>query len=171
MSDIAIAALHLIARLTAAALLALTSAAFAETTSLDEWQIAQPAAVGLSKEALSAIHQDIESERYGYIDAFLVARHGKLVFERYYEHDYPSIYEQEAATPGALVVNDPSGPYNYFNPWWHPYYRHTTRTPCSRSRNPSCPHWWVSRYPEGISRFMPVLQFFDEANVLNVDRR
>ena len=40
-----------------------------------------------------------------------------LVFEQYYEHDYPSIYRQEAATPGALVVNDPSGPYNYFNPW------------------------------------------------------
>ena len=92
MSDIATAALHLIARLTGAALLALTSAAFAETTSLDEWQTAQPAAVGLSKEALSAIHQDIDGGRYGYIDAFLVARQGRLVFEQYYEHEYPSIY-------------------------------------------------------------------------------
>ena len=173
MSDIAIAALHLIARLTAAALLALTSAAFAETTSLDEWQIAQPAAVGLSKEALSAIHQDIESERYGYIDAFLVARHGKLVFERYYEHDYPSIYEQEAATPGALVVNDPSGPYNYFNPWWHPYYRHTTlhsMQSVTKSVVSALVGIAISRgeFPDLDT---PALQFFDEANVLNVDRR
>ena len=173
MSDIATAALHLIARLTGAALLALTSAAFAETTSLDGWQIAQPAAVGLSKEALSAIHQDIESERYGYIDAFLVARHGKLVFERYYEHDYPSIYEQEAATPGALVVNDPSGPYNYFNPWWHPYYRHTTlhsMQSVTKSVVSALVGIAISRgeFPDLDT---PVLQFFDEANVLNVDQR
>ena len=82
MSDIVVAALNLTVRLIGAALLVLSSGAFADTTSFDEWQTAQPAAVGLSKEALSAIHQDIEHGRYGYIDAFLVARHGKLVFEQ-----------------------------------------------------------------------------------------
>ena len=121
MSDIVVAALNLTVRLIGAALLALSSGALAETKGPDDWQIAKPEAVGLSEETLSAIHQDIENGRYGYVDAFLVARQGKLVFEQYYEHDYPSIYEQEAATTGALVVNDPSGPYNYFNPWWHPY--------------------------------------------------
>ena len=101
-----------------AALFALSSGALAETTSLVNWQLAQPAAVSLSREALNAVHQDIQNGLYGYIDAFLVARQGKLILEQYYEHDYPSIYRQEAATPGALVVNDPSGPYNYFNAWW-----------------------------------------------------
>jgi len=173
MSDIATAALHLIARLTGAALLALTSAAFAETTSLDEWQTAQPAAVGLSKEALSAIHQDIDGGRYGYIDAFLVARQGKLVFEQYYEHEYPSIYGQEAATPGALVVNDPSGPYNYFNPWWHPYYRHTTlhsMQSVTKSVVSALVGIAISRgeFPDLDT---PVLQFFDETDVDNVDQQ
>ena len=173
MSDIAVAALNLTVRLIGAALLALSSGAFAETTSSDEWQTAQPAAVGLSNASLSAIHQDIERGRYGYIDAFLVARQGKLVFERYYEHDYPSIYEQEAATTGALVVNDPSGPYNYFNPWWHPYYRHTTLH-SMQSVTKSVVSALV-----GIAIFRgdfpdldtPVLQFFDEADVDNIDQR
>ena len=165
--------LHLIARLVGAAMLALSSGAFAETTGFDEWQIAQPAAVGLSKEALSAIHQDIEHGRYGYIDAFLVARHGKLVFEQYYEHDYPSIYGQEAATPGALVVNDPSGPYNYFNPWWHPYYRHTTlhsMQSVTKSVVSALVGIAISRgeFPDLDT---PVLQFFEEADVDNVDQR
>ena len=165
--------LHLIVRLIGAALLALSSGAFAETTSFDKWPTAQPEAVGLSKEALSAIHQDIERGRYGYIDSFLVARHGKLVFEHYYEHDYPSIYRQEAATPGALVVNDPSGPYNYFNPWWHPYYRHTTlhsMQSVTKSVVSALVGIAISRgdFPDLDT---PVLQFFDEADVDNVDQR
>ena len=97
MSDVAIAALSLTVRLIGAALLVLSSGAFAETTSSDEWQTAQPEAVGLSNAALSAIHQDIERGRYGYVDAFLVARHGKLVFEHYYEHDF--FNETETPTP------------------------------------------------------------------------
>jgi hypothetical protein len=27
------------------------------------------------------------------------------------------------ATGGALNPHDDTGPYNYYNPWWHPYYR------------------------------------------------
>ena len=173
MSDIAIAALNLTVRHIRAALLVLSSGALAETTSFDEWQTAQPGAVGLSKEALSAIHQDIDGGRYGYIDAFLVARQGKLVFEQYYEHEYPSIYGQEAATPGALVVNDPSGPYNYFNPWWHPYYRHTklhSMQSVTKSVVSALVGIAISR-GEFPNLDTPVLQFFDEADVGNVDQR
>ena len=173
MSDVAIAALNLTVRHIRAALLVLSSGALAETTSFDEWQTAQPGAVGLSKEALSAIHQDIDGGRYGYIDAFLVARQGKLVFEQYYEHEYPSIYGQEAATPGALVVNDPSGPYNYFNPWWHPYYRHTklhSMQSVTKSVVSALVGIAISR-GEFPNLDTPVLQFFDEADVGNVDQR
>ena len=156
-----------------AALFALSSGALAEKTTSDDWQIAQPAAVSLSEEALKTIHQDIQSGRYGYIDAFLVARHGKLILEQYYEHDYPSIYRQEAATPGALVINDPSGPYNYFNPWWHPYYRNTplhSMQSVTKSVVSALVGIAISRgeFPDLDT---PVLQFFDEANVENVDGR
>jgi CubicO group peptidase (beta-lactamase class C family) len=155
------------------ALFAFSSRTLAETTISDGWQITQPAAVSLSEEPLNAFHQDIQNERYGYIDAFLVARHGKLVFEHYYEHDYASIYQQEAATPGALVVNDPSGPYNYFNPWWHPYYRNTTlhsMQSVTKSVVSALVGIALSRgeFPDLDT---PVLQFFDEATVGNVDER
>ena len=156
-----------------AALFALSSGALAETKSSDNWQLAQPAAVSLSEEALNAVHQDIQNGLYGYIDAFLVARQGKLVFEQYYEHDYPSIYRQEATTPGALVVNDPSGPYNYFNAWWHPYYRNTTlhsMQSVTKSVVSALVGIALSRgeFPDLDT---PVLQFFDEADVENVDGR
>ena len=173
MSDVATASLNLTVRMIGAALLALTIEALAEETGPDEWQIAQPAAVGLPKEALSAIHQDIERGRYGYIDAFLLARRGKLVFEQYYEHDYPSIYEQEAATPGALVVNDPSGPYNYFNPWWHPYYRNTTlhsMQSVTKSVVSALVGIAISR-GEFPNLDTPVVQFFDEVDVDNFDQQ
>jgi CubicO group peptidase (beta-lactamase class C family) len=173
MGDVSTVALNLTVRLIGVALLSLSSGAFAEKAASDGWQIAQPGAVGLSEEALSAIHQDIQNGRYGYIDAFLVARHGKMVFEQYYENDYPSIYKQEAATPGALVVNDPSGPYNYFNPWWHPYYRNTTlhsMQSVTKSVVSALVGIAISR-GEFLNLDTPVLEFFEEATVLNIDRR
>ena len=173
MGDVSTVALNLTVRLIGVALLSLSSGAFAEKAASDGWQIAQPGAVGLSEEALSAIHQDIQNGRYGYIDAFLVARHGKMVFEQYYENDYPSIYKQEAATPGALVVNDPSGPYNYFNPWWHPYYRNTTlhsMQSVTKSVVSALVGIAISR-GEFLDLDTPVLEFFEEATVLNIDRR
>ena len=173
MSDVFTVALNLTVRFIGVALLSLSSGAFVEKAASDERQIALPGAVGLSEDALSAIHQDIQNGRYGYIDAFLVARHGKIVFEQYYENDYPSIYKQEAATPGALVVNDPSGPYNYFNPWWHPYYRNTTlhsMQSVTKSVASALVGIAISRgeFPDLDT---PVLEFFDEAAVQNVDGR
>ena len=173
MSDVVTVALNLTVRFIGVALLSLSSGAFVEKAASDERQIALPGAVGLSEDALSAIHQDIQNGRYGYIDAFLVARHGKIVFEQYYENDYPSIYKQEAATPGALVVNDPSGPYNYFNPWWHPYYRNTTlhsMQSVTKSVASALVGIAISRgeFPDLDT---PVLEFFDEAAVQNVDGR
>ncbi len=173
MSDVVTVALNLSVRFIGVALLSLSSGAFVEKAASDERQIALPGAVGLSEDALSAIHQDIQNGRYGYIDAFLVARHGKIVFEQYYENDYPSIYKQEAATPGALVVNDPSGPYNYFNPWWHPYYRNTTlhsMQSVTKSVVSALVGIAISR-GEFIDLDTPVLEFFEEATVLNIDRR
>lgn len=86
-----------------------------------EWALTTPPSVGLDPKVLSALDTDIEQGKYGYVDSMLVIRSGKLAYERYYGRDYGSIYQKEASTPGPLVVRDPTGPYNYFNPWWHPY--------------------------------------------------
>ena len=137
------------------------------------WETTTPESVGLSANAIQALDVDIQSGRYGYIDSLLIARHGKIAFESYYEHDYPQIYRREAATPGPLVVNDPSGPYNYFNAWWHPYYRNTdlhSLQSVTKSVVSAVVGIAISRgdFPELDT---PVLSFFDETSVANVDER
>ena len=137
------------------------------------WPTADPAAAGLDARVLGEIDADLAAGKYGNVDSFLVIRHGKLVYDRSYRHDYDRIYGKEAGERGALNANDPTGPYNYFNPWWHPFYRrgelHTlqsvTKTITSviigvaRTRN------------EFPALDTPVLKFFDEAKVANVDER
>ena len=87
------------------------------------WPLTTPPEVGLDSKVLAAFDADIGEGKYGHVDSMLVIRHGKVAYERYYGHDYEAIYAEESRTPGPLVVHDPSGPYNYFNSWWHPYYR------------------------------------------------
>jgi hypothetical protein len=87
------------------------------------WLVAEPQDVGLDPKVLAAFDADIASGKYGYIDSMLVIRQGKLVFDRSYRHDYDKIYGKEAKEPSALNAHDPTGPYNYFSPWWHPFYR------------------------------------------------
>ncbi len=88
-----------------------------------EWGSTIPSDVGLRSNILAMLHHEIVSGKFGYIDSLLVIRRGKIAFEKYYTHDYSKIYYSEARAPGPLVVAHPSGPYNYFNSWWHPYYK------------------------------------------------
>jgi CubicO group peptidase (beta-lactamase class C family) len=103
----------------------------------------------------------------------LVIRHGKVAYERYYGHDYARIYGQEAKTPGPLVVNDPTGPYNYFNSWWHPYYRKSTLhslQSVTKSVVSVVIGIAIERndFPDLDT---PVLSFFEPDSVANVDER
>ena len=90
-----------------------------------QWPLATPSELGLSAESLLNLHNDVLQERYGWIDSLLIIRNGRIAFEQYYEHDYRAVYGDEAQTLGPLVVNSPSGPYNYFNAFWHPYFKDT----------------------------------------------
>lgn len=150
-----------------------TFEATAQLSADSDWKSAQPEEVGLSADALALIHEDLLAGQYGYIDSFLVARHGKIVFEAYYEHDYTHIYKEEAATPGPLVVNDPSGPYNYFNAWWHPYYRHTTLHSMQSVTKSVVSAIIGIAMAEGLFPDLdtPVLSFFDADAVANIDER
>ena len=147
--------------------------AAAQIPAAGDWETADPEEVGLSADALALIHEDLLAGKYGYIDSFLVARHGKIVFEAYYEHDYTLLYKEEAATPGPLVVNDPSGPYNYFNAWWHPYYRHTTlHSMQSVTKSVVSAIIGIAIAQEVFPDLeTPVLSFFDADAVANIDDR
>jgi CubicO group peptidase (beta-lactamase class C family) len=137
------------------------------------WPSSTPAAVGLDANVLAAFDADIAAGKYGNIDSMLVIRHGKVAYERAYKHDYDRIYQKEARTTGPLNAHDFSGPYNYFNPWWHPFYRrgdlHTMQSVTKTVT--SIVIGIAATRNEFPSLDTPVLKFFDEAKVANVDDR
>lgn len=77
------------------------------------WSTATPEAEGLDPAVLSALHDEFAAGTHGYIDSMLVIRHGQLVFERAYTHDYQALF--------ATQPEQSRGPYNYYDPDWHPY--------------------------------------------------
>jgi len=82
----------------------------------DTWPISTPEAEGIDPAAIDSIHQDIVAGRYGLLDNFLLIRHGRVVADYHYEHDYDSISAQ---------YNPTNDQYDYDHPDWHPYYRDT----------------------------------------------
>ena len=139
----------------------------------ESWPVSTPEAVGLDPKVLEAFDADIAAGKYGYVDSMLVIRRGKRVYDRSYRHDYDKIYGKEAKEQSALNAHDPTGPYNYFNPWWHPFYRrgdlHTlqsvTKTVTSVIIGAAAAR---GEFPDIGT---PVLKFFDESKVANVDER
>jgi CubicO group peptidase (beta-lactamase class C family) len=138
-----------------------------------EWAVSSPAQVGLNESALSALDADLKSGKYPLVDSFAVFRCGKQVFARKYEHDYAQIYGKEAKTHGPLNARL-TGPYNYFDPAWHPYY-HGTELHSMQSVSKT-----VSSVIIGIAMQRgdfkatldtPVLNYFDVTKVKNVDDR
>ncbi|MGH9201625.1 MAG: serine hydrolase domain-containing protein [Vicinamibacterales bacterium] len=83
----------------------------------ERWAESPPAAEGLSPGALAKFDAEIAAGKYGFVDGMLVIRHGKIVYDRAYQHEYDKIYGREAAARGPLNAHDSTGPYNYFNPW------------------------------------------------------
>lgn len=145
----------------------------AQTWPTKAWPLATPKALGINAAVLDSIDGEIASGRYGLIDRMLVIRHGKVAFDKSYTQDYAHAYRDSVNTPGALNPHDPGGPYNYYNPWWHPYYhgsnlhslQSVTKTMTSVIFGVA-----ITRgdFP-GIDR--TVLSFFDSGTVANVDDR
>jgi len=139
----------------------------------ESWPISTPQAVGLDPKVLAELDADIAAGKYGYVDSMLVIRNGRLVYDRSYPHDYRQIYGKEAKEPGALNAHDPTGPYNYFNPWWHPFYRRgdlhslqsVTKTVTSVVIGVATAR---GEFPDLGT---PIMKFFDESKVANVDER
>jgi CubicO group peptidase (beta-lactamase class C family) len=138
------------------------------------WPVATPQAVGLNPKVLDSLDAEIASGRYGYVDRMLVIRRGRVAFDRAYTHDYDRIYADSMhATGGALNPHDETGPYNYYNPWWHPYYRreglHTLQS-VTKTITSVIIGTAITRN-EFPSIDTPVLSFFDASKVANVDDR
>jgi CubicO group peptidase (beta-lactamase class C family) len=144
-----------------------------ETWPTRQWPTASPAAVGLDSAVLAGLETEIASGRYGLVDGMLVIRHGRIAWERSWRYDYDSLFGADIQKPGPLNAHDPGGPYNYLNPWWHPFYRRgelhslqsVTKTVTSVIIGAA-----VAR-GEFPSIDTPVLAFFDTTRVANIDER
>lgn len=79
------------------------------------WPASTPDAEGLDANTLNALDAEFASGKRGQITSMLVIRHGKVVFDKSYPHDFDKLFEGR----------DPvRGPYNYYDPEWHPFYKH-----------------------------------------------
>jgi CubicO group peptidase (beta-lactamase class C family) len=137
------------------------------------WPKATPASVGLDEAALVKFDADLASGKYSLVDSFQVFRCGEEVFSRKYSHDYGQIYGKEAKTKGPLNARL-TGPYNYFDPDWHPFFHGTDlHTMQSVSKTVTSAIFGVAMtrgdFKAGVDT--PVLSFFDVAKVKNVDDR
>ena len=79
----------------------------------DGWPVSTPAAEGLDPSRMEALAARIEDGRYGAIDGVLVARHGKLVWERYFNgwtvdraHTMQSVSKSVASLLAGIAVGD-----------------------------------------------------------------
>ena len=140
---------------------------------LKEWASSSPASEKMIRDSLQAFADDISSGRYGYVDGMFVTRNGKLIYQKSWKHDYDRIYAENAKTISPLNPYDFGGQYNYFNPWWHPFYRggdlhslqSVTKTMTSVTIGVAMNK---NEFPD-VSR--PVLSFFDTTQVKNIDDR
>ena len=138
-----------------------------------DWPTAAPARVGLNAAVLDSIDAEITAGRYGLVDRMLVIRHGTVAYDRSYVQDYDAAYGDSARAANPLNAGDLSGPYNYFNPWWHPYYRRgTLHTLQSVTKTITSVIIGVAvTRGDFPSIDTPVLAWFDTARVANIDER
>ncbi len=135
---------------------------------------ASPQELGLDPAVLSKFDSDISSGKYGNVDSLLILRHGKVAFDHTYPHDYAAIYGVEAKKHRALNMLDPGGPYNYFNPWWHPYYRNDGELHSLQSVTKTVTSIVIgiaTTRGEFPSLDTPVMKYFDESKVAHLDDR
>jgi CubicO group peptidase (beta-lactamase class C family) len=138
------------------------------------WATAGPASVGLDEQVLLSLDKDMASGKYSQMmDSFAVFRCGKKVFERTYPHDYAKIYGKEAGERGPLNARL-TGPYNYFDPEWHPYYHGTdlhTMQSVSKTVTSVIIGAAMQRGDFKAGLNTPVLKYFDTSKVKNVGDR
>jgi CubicO group peptidase (beta-lactamase class C family) len=80
----------------------------------EDWQASTPEREGLDGAAIAQLDEEFRAGKHGYVDSMLIVRSGRLAYEAYYEHDYRA--------RNADLVTGESGPWNYYDVSWHPFY-------------------------------------------------
>lgn len=90
--------------------------ASAQTWPEETWPVSTPENEGFDPAAIDALVADMKAGKYGLVDHFLLIRHGRVVADHHFEHDYEKISSEH---------NPKDDQYDYDHPAWHPYYRDT----------------------------------------------
>ena len=77
--------------------LAISARAAPQSTN-DEWTISSPQSSGLSIAPLAAMEKAIRAGEFKKIGSILIARHGKLVYEKYFDGEADSLRDTRSAT-------------------------------------------------------------------------
>ena len=139
----------------------------------DNMAIVSPESVGLDPIKLQALDKEVTDGKHGMIDLIEIFRCGKHAFSKRYPRDYSTIYKTEASQVGPLNQRL-TGPYNYFDSALHPYVQGSdmhsiqsiTKTITSIVLGVA-----ITRGDFHAPLDTPVLNWFDETKVLNVDER
>ena len=130
----------------------------------DSWPVSVPEEQAMDGDKLSDLDSEIRDGKYGNIDGMLIIRNGHVVYDRSYENDYDGLYADKEKTPG---------PYNYYNPEWHPYYKrgnlHSLQS-VTKSITSALVGIAIRR-KEIADIDIPILDFFQQYDVANVDER
>jgi CubicO group peptidase (beta-lactamase class C family) len=138
-----------------------------------DWPTTTPKEMGINQGQLDDLSNDIGAGKYGLIDSMLVARCGKAVYEKTYQHDYGQIYGERAKTEGPLN-HDLHGPYNYFSTDFHPYYHGSDmHTMQSVSKTVTSVTIGLARTHNDFSAPLdaPILNYLGVKKIANLDER
>ena len=138
-----------------------------------EWRRTTPQAVGLAAKPLIELDAAYASGKVPLVDSLMIVRCGAVAFEKTYSHDYAKIFGKEAHEVGALNPHM-TGPYNYFDPYWHPYFHGTqahSMQSISKSVTATTIGIAIARGDFKGSLDTPVIRFFDPRHVKNLDAR
>lgn len=139
----------------------------------NKWPRTTLQAVGLLEGPLAALDEDLSTGRLPLVDSLLIIRCGSIAYERVYAHDYAKIYAKETRERGPLNPHL-TGPYNYFDPNWHPYFQGTqehSMQSISKSVTATTIGIAIARGDFKSSLDTPVLKFFNIQRLKNVDAR
>jgi CubicO group peptidase (beta-lactamase class C family) len=79
----------------------------------DTWAVSSPEEQGMEESRLFALDSALADD-HGNIDAMVVIRNGRVVYQKHYSRDYDDMNEGRRQAPGV---------YDYHDPEWHPYYQ------------------------------------------------
>jgi CubicO group peptidase (beta-lactamase class C family) len=79
------------------------------------WKTSTAADQGVDQAELQKLDNEFARGDHGYVNGFLLIRHGYVVHEKSYEHDYKGLFSS--------APNKTPGPYNYYDFNWHPFYQ------------------------------------------------